>query len=90
MKPGANLAEIFSQVRENYQQYPINAIDGLKVDFEDGWVHLRQSNTEPIMRIYAEGKTPAQAEEYANRIISDISSLGLLINSVSWSPHYLH
>jgi phosphomannomutase len=74
LKPEAKLSEIFARVQENYQQYPINAIDGLKVDFEDGWVHLRQSNTEPIMRIYAEGKIPAQAEEYANRIINEISS----------------
>jgi phosphomannomutase len=74
LKPGASLADIFARVQQNYQQYPINAIDGLKVDFEDGWVQLRQSNTEPIMRIYAEGKTLAQAEEYASRIINDISS----------------
>jgi phosphomannomutase len=73
LKPGADLTDIFARVRDNYQQYPINAIDGLKVDFEHGWVHLRQSNTEPIIRIYAEGTSPAQAEEYAGRIIRDIA-----------------
>jgi phosphomannomutase len=73
LKPGAVLEEIFARILKNYQQFPINKIDGLKVDFDDGWVHLRQSNTEPIMRIYAEGKNPAQAEEYAGLIIRDIA-----------------
>jgi len=73
LRPGARLDQIFSRVRENYQQYPINNIDGLKVDFEYGWVHLRQSNTEPIIRIYAEGTTPALAEEYSGRIMSDLA-----------------
>jgi phosphomannomutase len=71
--PGASLVEIFTRVRENYQQYPINDSDGLKVDFENGWVHLRQSNTEPVIRIYAEGTSPAQADVYAKRIMDDIS-----------------
>jgi len=74
LKPGAPLAEIFARILDNYQQYPINNIDRLKVDFEYGWVHLRQSNTEPIIRVYAEGTTLALAEEYASRIIKDISS----------------
>lgn len=73
LKPGASLTEIFDRIQDNYQQYPINNIDGLKVDFESGWVHLRQSNTEPIIRIYAEGNSPSQAEEYAGRIISDMA-----------------
>jgi len=74
LKPGASLEEIFTRIHETYKQFPVNNIDGLKIDFENGWVHLRQSNTEPIMRIYAEGTTPSQAEEYAGRMISDISS----------------
>jgi len=74
LKPGARMEEIFTRILETYKQFPINNIDGLKVDFENGWVHLRQSNTEPIIRIYAEGTTPAQAEEYAGRIISELSS----------------
>jgi phosphomannomutase len=74
LKTGSDLKEIFSKVRSAYKQYPVNDIDGLKVDFENGWVHLRQSNTEPIIRIYAEGKSIEQAEEYAGRIINDISS----------------
>lgn len=74
LKIGTELTDIFSRIREIYQQYPINNIDGLKVEFEHGWVHLRKSNTEPIIRIYAEGNTPAQAEEYAGRIINELSS----------------
>jgi len=73
LRPDARLDQIFSRVRENYQQYPINNIDGLKVDFEYGWVHLRQSNTEPIIRIYAEGTTLTLAEEYSGRIMSDLA-----------------
>ena len=51
----------------------VNNADGLKIDFTYGWVHLRLSNTEPVMRIYAEGTTPEQAENYAGDIIRDIS-----------------
>jgi phosphomannomutase len=74
LKQGASPDEIFTRIQENYDQFPINNIDGLKVDFQFGWVHLRLSNTEPVMRIYAEGRTQGQAEDYAGRIISDISS----------------
>jgi phosphomannomutase len=73
LKPDASHNELFAKVREIYRDYPVNDIDGLKIDFPDGWVQLRQSNTEPIMRIYAEGKTMANASHYAEKIISDIS-----------------
>jgi phosphomannomutase len=73
LKPGAIHAELFSSIKNIYRDYPLNDIDGLKIEFDKGWVHLRQSNTEPIMRIYAEGTTAEQADEYAVKIISDIS-----------------
>jgi len=47
----------------------------LKIDFENEWVHLRKSNTEPIIRIYAEGPTPEAAEQIAQRIISEIEEI---------------
>ena len=73
LKPAVIPDELFSRIRRIYKDLPINDIDGLKIDFEDGWVHLRQSNTEPIMRIYAEGTSPEQAEKYAGLIIHEIS-----------------
>jgi phosphomannomutase len=73
LKPGATPAVIIAAIKEKYENYPLNDTDGLKIEFHEGWVHLRLSNTEPIMRIYAEGRTNEQAEEYANRIIGDIS-----------------
>lgn len=73
LKPGASPADILKKVKDVYKDFPVNDIDGLKIDFESGWVQLRQSNTEPIMRIYAEGKTPGQAEEFAGTLIRAIS-----------------
>lgn len=73
LKPGASPDEVFKKVKDIYKDFLLNDIDGLKIDFENGWVHLRQSNTEPIMRIYAEGKTVEQAENYAGKLINDIS-----------------
>jgi len=73
LKSGANPGDMFNSIRDIYKNFPLNEIDGLKIDFENGWVHMRQSNTEPIIRIYAEGTTPEQAEKYAGGIISKIS-----------------
>ncbi|NPA69108.1 MAG: phosphoglucosamine mutase [Chlorobi bacterium] len=53
---------------ENKKDAEISTIDGVKLDFPDGWVHLRKSNTEPIIRIYAEAETPEKAEEFAEMI----------------------
>jgi phosphomannomutase len=73
LKPGSSPDELFKKVKDIYKDFPVNDIDGLKIEFENGWVQLRQSNTEPIMRIYAEGRTPEQAEKYAGTIIDQIS-----------------
>jgi phosphomannomutase len=73
LKTGVSPAEILIHVKEVYRDHPLNDADGLRIDFDRGWVHLRQSNTEPIMRIYAEGVTPEQAESYAGQMIRDIS-----------------
>ena len=54
---------------------PINTVDGIKIEFDNEWVHLRKSNTEPIIRIYSESETLATAEHLANKIISDIKEL---------------
>jgi len=66
---------IVQKISERYAQYNQNTIDGLKIDFEDYWVHLRSSNTEPIIRIYAESSTEATAHNITNKIKSDIMAI---------------
>lgn len=60
--------EILTNLAEKFKDEQITAIDGVKIDFAEGWVHLRKSNTEPIIRIYSEGKTEAEAERLAQMI----------------------
>jgi len=76
LAPGTDIQRIFSLIRSKFVGYKQNDADGLKVDFEYGWVHLRTSNTEPIMRIYAEGRTEEEAVNYAGLVIKEISSEG--------------
>jgi len=59
---------ILQNAQEQYADYPQNTIDGIKIDFPKGWVHIRKSNTEPILRIYSEAETPFEAEELANSV----------------------
>jgi phosphomannomutase len=62
-------------VSDKYKANPtctVSTIDGVKIDFEDGWVHLRKSNTEPIIRIYSEAHTEARANELAQQVIAEI------------------
>ncbi|MEG1556684.1 MAG: phosphoglucosamine mutase [Bacteroidales bacterium] len=72
LKPEMNLANILNYIAEKYVAYEVNRLDGVKIDFEDSWVHLRSSNTEPIIRIYAEAGTEGMAEHLANKIMLDI------------------
>lgn len=55
-----------------YDEYNPNTTDGVKIDFEDGWVHLRKSNTEPIIRIYSEGPTAQKAKELAEKVVQSV------------------
>jgi len=73
LKPGARPEELFNRIKAVYKDFQVNDSDGLKIEFDKGWVHLRQSNTEPIMRVYAEGTSLEQADQYAAKIIADIS-----------------
>ena len=70
-----NLKEILAKIAQKYANYQVNTVDGVRVDFEDSWVHVRSSNTEPIMRIYAEALTPQVAENIANKLMADIREL---------------
>ena len=63
---------MLSKAKEQFKEYNPDTTDGVKIDFDEGWVHLRPSNTEPILRVYSEGKTAAAAEELANNVIQKL------------------
>ena len=70
-----NLDLIFKKIEEKYIKQPINKVDGLKIEFGDEWVHLRRSNTEPIVRIYSESQTETMANNLADKIKNDIKNI---------------
>lgn len=72
LTPDIHIHAILEHIATQYSQYEVNRTDGVKIDFDDAWVHLRSSNTEPIIRIYAEALTESIAENIAKKIISDI------------------
>jgi len=72
LESGIDTQHILSQVKEKYKDYNPNTIDGVKIDFLDSWVHLRASNTEPVIRIYAEASTMEQAKILTENIKNDI------------------
>lgn len=69
---GFDIKKIFSHIQKKYKNQPINTDDGLKIEFDNDWVHLRTSNTEPIIRIYAESNFETTADNIARRIMHDI------------------
>ena len=75
LTPEVNVDEVLVQMQERYAKQPINTIDGVKIEFGKEWVHLRKSNTEPIIRIYAESDSNATADHLANKIIADIKEI---------------
>lgn len=70
-----DVKNIFDQIKEKYKNQPINNEDGLKIEFDTDWVHLRTSNTEPIIRIYAESNMETTADHIAKRLMKDISEV---------------
>jgi phosphomannomutase len=66
---------VLVKVKEKYKKQPVNTVDGVKIEFDKEWVHLRKSNTEPIIRIYSESQTQSTAENLAKKIISDIKEI---------------
>jgi phosphomannomutase len=66
---------LLKKVEEKYKHQPINTVDGLKIEFDKEWVHLRRSNTEPIIRIYSEGQSETTAESLAHKIMDDIREI---------------
>jgi phosphomannomutase len=75
LTPEINVDKILEEVKKKYKKQPINDIDGVKIEFDKEWVHLRKSNTEPIIRIYSESATQVTAEHLANKIILDIKEV---------------
>ena len=78
LTPSINVDDILKTIKESYKQYEVNDIDGVKIDFPTGWVHLRKSNTEPIIRIYSEARTREQAEGFANAVIEEIKRIAII------------
>lgn len=66
---------VFEKIKTKYKNQPINSEDGLKIEFDTDWVHLRTSNTEPIIRIYAESNFETTADNIAKRLMKDISEV---------------
>ena len=60
---------------QKYIQEEVTTIDGVKIDFPNSWVHLRKSNTEPIIRVYTEAQSQDEANQLAQKIISEIKTL---------------
>jgi phosphomannomutase len=72
LEKGVNVNKIFDQIKTKYKNHPANTEDGLKIEFDEDWVHLRTSNTEPIIRIYAESNFETTANNIARRLMKDI------------------
>lgn len=75
LTPEMDIDALLIKVQEKYKSEKTSTIDGLKIDFANEWVHLRRSNTEPIIRIYSEAENETVAENLANKIISDIKEI---------------
>ena len=69
---------ILTEMKNKYISEEINTIDGIKIDFAENWVHLRKSNTEPIIRIYTEALSQEEADTLAERFINEIKTIANL------------
>jgi phosphomannomutase len=75
LTPQINVDEILETMASKYKDEDVNMIDGVKIDFENEWVHLRKSNTEPIIRIYTESTSQESADTLAERFITEIEQI---------------
>ena len=75
LTPEINVDELLTKVQKEYQNEEVNTVDGVKIDFPTNWVHLRKSNTEPIIRIYTEASTQEEADQLGDMMIAKIKSL---------------
>lgn len=72
LQNGIDVGDIFDKIKKKYRNQPVNTEDGLKIEFDNDWVHLRTSNTEPVIRIYAESNFETTANNIAQRLMQDI------------------
>ncbi len=72
---GIDVKDIFEKLKDKYKNQPMNTEDGLKIEFDNDWVHLRTSNTEPIIRIYAESNFETTADNIAKKLMQDIGEM---------------
>jgi phosphomannomutase len=75
LTPQIDVDSILKRIEEKYKNEELSTIDGVKIDFESEWVHLRKSNTEPIIRIYTESSTQDKADNLALRVIEEIKEI---------------
>ena len=75
LQKGTDVNKILKDLEHNYSNERVNSVDGLKIDFEQSWIHLRKSNTEPIIRIYTEAKTQKEADALAAEFYKEIKAL---------------
>ena len=75
LQPGTDVDGILEKIQKKYKKQPMNTVDGVKIEFDKDWVHLRKSNTEPIIRIYAESDSINTAENLTRKILQDIGDL---------------
>lgn len=75
LTPEIDVDNVLEQLKTTFSDYPVNDIDGVKILFEEGWVHLRKSNTEPIIRVYSEASNEEQARALAQRIIQNVEKI---------------
>ncbi|MFN3951248.1 MAG: phosphoglucosamine mutase [Thermaurantimonas sp.] len=75
LRQGMDTAELLRKIEHKYRNERLTTIDGVKIDFDHSWVHLRRSNTEPIIRIYTEAKSQKEADTLAERFVSELRAL---------------
>jgi len=73
--PEINVDNVLAKMKNKYAKQPVNTVDGVKIEFDNEWVHLRKSNTEPIIRIYSESDSMVKAEHLAKKVIEDIKEI---------------
>ena len=77
LTPDTDVDAILAKVKDLYKNEEINDVDGVKIDFPDKWVHLRKSNTEPIIRVYSEAHTQEEAEEIGRQMMQVVQELSI-------------
>jgi phosphomannomutase len=75
LQAGMDVQGIVDRMQRKYASRPHSTVDGLRIEFDNSWVHLRRSNTEPIIRVYAEAPDRSQADGLASRILSELAQV---------------